>query len=54
MQMSLFGNVAMKQVEKGKRAYTDGVEAWMKDGAMVLFEARWVLSNIENQVFIKR
>ena len=23
---------------KGKRAYTDGVEAWMKDGSMVLFE----------------
>ena len=40
MQMSLFGNVAMKQVEKGKRAYTDGVEAWMKDGAMVLFEGQ--------------
>ncbi len=38
--MSLFGNVAMKQVEKGKRAYTDGVEAWMKDGAMVLFEGQ--------------
>ena len=40
MQMSLFGNVAMKQVEKGKRAYTDGVEAWMKDGAMVMFEGQ--------------
>ena len=40
MQMSLFGNVAMKQVVKGKRAYTDGVEAWMKDGAMVLFEGQ--------------
>lgn len=40
MQMFLFGNVAMKQVEKGKRAYTDGVEAWMKDGAMVLFEGQ--------------
>ena len=40
MQMSLFGSVAMKQVAKGKRAYTDGVEAWMKDGAMVLFEGQ--------------
>lgn len=54
MQMSLFGNVAMKQVEKGKRAYTDGVEAWMKDGAMVLFEGQVGTINIENQVFIKR
>jgi len=40
MQMSLFGSVAMKQVAKGKRAYTDGVEAWMKDGSMVLFEGQ--------------
>ena len=40
MQMSLFGSVAMKQVAKGKRAYTDGVEAWMKDGTMVLFEGQ--------------
>ena len=30
----------MKQVAKGKRAYTDGVEAWMKDGSMVLFEGQ--------------
>ena len=37
-QMSLFGNVAIKQPPKGKRAYTDKPEAWMKDGAMVLFE----------------
>ena len=28
MQMSRFGSVAMKQVAIGKRAYTDGVEAW--------------------------
>lgn len=39
---------------KGKRAYTDGVEAWMKDGAMVLFEGQVGTINIENQVFIKR
>lgn len=38
-QMSLFGNVAaIKQPPKGKRAYTDELKPWMKDGAMVLFE----------------
>ena len=39
-QMSLFGSVAMKQTPKGKRAYTDALEAWMKEGAMVLFEGQ--------------
>ncbi|MDB9197093.1 N-6 DNA methylase, partial [Parabacteroides distasonis] len=37
-QMSLFGSVAVKQQPRGKRAYTDELEAWMKEGAMVLFE----------------
>jgi len=39
-QMSLFGSVAMKPTPKGKRAYTDEPEAWMKEGAMVLFEGQ--------------
>lgn len=39
-QMSLFGSVAMKQPPKGKRAYTDKLDAWMKEGAMVLFEGQ--------------
>ena len=39
-QMSLFGSVAMKQPPKGKRAYTDELEVWMKEGAMVLFEGQ--------------
>ena len=39
-QMSLFGSVAVKQTPKGKRAYTDELEAWMQDGAMVLFEGQ--------------
>ncbi len=38
-QMSLFGDVAIEQV-KGKRAYTDKLEAWMKDGSMVAFEGQ--------------
>lgn len=38
-QMSLFGSVAIKQ-PKGRRAYMDELEAWMKDGAMVLFEGQ--------------
>ena len=38
-QMSLFGSVAVKQ-PKGRRAYTDEPEVWMKDGAMVLFEGQ--------------
>lgn len=39
-QMSLFGSVAVKQPPKGRRAYTDEPEAWMKEGAMVLFEGQ--------------
>lgn len=39
-QMSLFGSVAMKQPPKGKRAYTDRLDTWMKEGAMVLFEGQ--------------
>ena len=38
--MSLFGSVAVKQPPKGRRAYTDEPEAWMKEGAMVLFEGQ--------------
>lgn len=38
-QMSLFGSVAVKQ-PKGRRAYTDEPEVWMKDGTMVLFEGQ--------------
>lgn len=36
-QMSLFGDMEIAQT-KGKRAYTDTLETWMKDGAMVMFE----------------
>lgn len=39
-QMSLFGSVAVKQQPRGKRAYTDELEEWMKEGAMVLFEGQ--------------
>lgn len=39
-QMSLFGSVAVKQPPKGRRAYTDEPEVWMKEGAMVLFEGQ--------------
>jgi N12 class adenine-specific DNA methylase len=31
---------AVKQPPKGRRAYTDEPEAWMKEGAMVLFEGQ--------------
>lgn len=40
VQMSLFGGVAVKQADRGRRAYTDTWEDWMKDGAMVLFEGQ--------------
>ena len=36
-QMSLFGDMEIRQA-KGKRAYTNEPETWMKDGAMVMFE----------------
>ena len=36
-QMSLFGDVAIEHTNKGKRPYTEPLEAWMKDGAMVVF-----------------
>ena len=36
-QMSLFGDMEIRQA-KGKRAYTNELETWMKDGAMVMFE----------------
>ena len=39
-QMSLFGSVAVKQPPKGRRAYTEEPEVWMKEGAMVLFEGQ--------------
>lgn len=39
-QLSLFGCVDIKQPQKGKRAYTDELEVWMKNGAMVLFEGQ--------------
>ncbi|WP_345742657.1 N-6 DNA methylase [Bacteroides nordii] len=38
-QMTLFGDMEIEQT-KGKRAYTDTLEAWMKDGAMVAFEGQ--------------
>ena len=38
-QMSLFGDVEIEQT-KGKRAYTDTLETWMKDGSMVAFEGQ--------------
>lgn len=43
MQMSLFGDMEcgtdiIKQ--RGKRAYTDTMEAWMKSGALVMFEGQ--------------
>lgn len=37
-QMSLFGTTAIGQADKGRRAYTDSLEDWMKDGTMVVFE----------------
>lgn len=39
-QMSLFGGVAIEKADKGKRTYTDKLEAWMKDGTMVSFEGQ--------------
>ena len=41
VQMSLFASqdIGITPV-KGKRAYTDETEAWMKEGAMVLFEGQ--------------
>ena len=38
-QMTLLGDMEIEQT-KGKRAYTDTLEAWMKDGAMVAFEGQ--------------
>lgn len=37
MQMSLFGE---PQTVKGIRAYTEDMETWMKNGAMVVFEGQ--------------
>ncbi len=41
-QMSLFGGNDMNLVsaDRGRRAYTDKLEAWMKNGAMVVFEGQ--------------
>ena len=39
-QMSLFGEVAITRADRGKRAYTDEPEVWMKNGAMVAFEGQ--------------
>ncbi|MFS2832983.1 N-6 DNA methylase [Bacteroides uniformis] len=43
-QMSLFGlfgdEIAAKPKDMGKRAYTDTMAWWMKDGAMVMFEGQ--------------
>ena len=39
-QMSLFGGTAIEQADKGKRAYTNELEAWIKNGAMVAFEGQ--------------
>ncbi len=39
-QMSLFGGVAIEKADRGKRAYTEELEAWMKDGTMVSFEGQ--------------
>ena len=37
-QMSLFADTAAKPADRGRRAYTDKLQTWMKDGAMVVFE----------------
>ena len=39
-QMSLFDGVAIERTDRGRRAYTDKLQAWMKDGAMVVFEGQ--------------
>lgn len=40
IQMSLFGGLNTSILDRSKRAYTDKTEAWMKDGAMVMFEGQ--------------
>lgn len=42
VQMSLFDgrNTPLKQADRGRRAYTGSMEAWMKNGAMVVFEGQ--------------
>ncbi|WP_443897951.1 N-6 DNA methylase [Paraprevotella clara] len=42
VQMSLFDsqNVLPKQADRGRRAYTGIMEAWIKNGAMVVFEGQ--------------
>ena len=39
-QMSLFADTTVKPADRGRRAYTDKLQAWMKDGAMVVFEGQ--------------
>ncbi len=39
-QMSLFGSAAIEAADRGRRAYTDEPEAWMKEGALVMFEGQ--------------
>ena len=39
-QMSLFGSTAIETANRGRRAYTNEQEAWMKEGAMVAFEGQ--------------
>ncbi|MCM1312850.1 MAG: N-6 DNA methylase [Roseburia sp.] len=38
MSMSLFEEDTQTKAEKGRRQYTDTMEEWMKEGALVLFE----------------
>lgn len=42
VQMSLFDsrNTPLKQADRGRRAYTESTEAWIKNGAMVMFEGQ--------------
>lgn len=42
LQMSLFDgrNIPLKQADRGRRAYTENMEAWIKNGAMVVFEGQ--------------
>ena len=40
VQMSLFGSTAIEPANKGRRAYTEPVTEWMKNGAMVAFEGQ--------------
>ena len=42
VQMSLFDsrNTPLKQADRGRRAYTGSTEAWIKNGAMVMFEGQ--------------